>query len=149
MDLQTLLDRAAIDDVLDEYAAAIDARDFARVSALFTADAHLDYRSSGGPAGPRDEVVDWLRSSLPLVAFTQHLLTNRRVRIDGDTASVRVELFNPLLFDSEGETSVMLLGGRYDDRLTRTDDGWRIVERIHTTTWTSGLLPGNLATNED
>lgn len=149
MDASELADRAAIGDILDDYAYGIDTRDFTLVASLFTPDAHLDYTSSGGPAGDRDDVLEWVRSSLPAVSLTQHLLTNRRIRVGGDTARVRTELLNPLLFDGEGGTQLLLLGGRYDDRLIRTDEGWRILHRVHTTTWTAGPMPAQLATQED
>lgn len=148
MDAQTLVDRAEISDLLEEYAHAIDTRDFDRVASVFTQDAVLDYTSSGGPRGTRDELVEWLRAALPAVALTQHLLTNRRIRVEGDTATAGTELFNPLLFDGEEGTQLLLLGGSYSDRLVRTVDGWRIVERVHTTTWTAGPWPAQLASQE-
>ena len=148
IDLNTLVDRAAISDLLDNYATGIDGRDFGLVSSLFTDDAHLDYSTSGGPAGDRDEVMHWLRTTLPEVALTQHLLVNRRIRIDGDSAAASTDLFNPLLFGSGDNVQVLLLGGRYDDELTRTDEGWRISRRVHTTTWTAGPFHGELSNTE-
>ena len=142
--LDELLDQAAINDLLDEYADAIDARDFERVEAVFTDDAHLDYSSAGGLSGPRNEVIGWLRESLPAVTLTQHLLTNRRVRVDGDTATATTQLFNPLLFSGDETTQLLLLGGLYDDALTRTPDGWRITDRVHRTIWTAGPFPAQL-----
>lgn len=149
MDVAELLDRAQITDLLDDYARGIDARDFDLVSSLFTDDAQLDYRSSGGPAASRNEVVDWLRASLPAVTLTQHLLTNRRIRIDGDTATATTELFNPLLFDGDAGTTLLLLGGRYDDHLHRLPAGWRIARRVHITTWTAGPVPAELVKREE
>ena len=148
MDAASLVDRAEISDLLDDYAYGIDTRDFDLVASLFTDDAVLDYTSSGGPRAAREEVMDWLRASLPAVALTQHLLTNRRIRIDGDTATSRTELFNPLLFEGGEGTQLLLLGGDYSDRLVRTDRGWRIIERVHTTTWTAGPWPAQLASQE-
>ena len=146
--LDDLLDRAAISDLLDDYAHAIDARDFAGVAAVFTPDATLDYSSAGGPSGDRDEVVHWFRQSLPAVTLTQHLLTNRRIRVDGDAATASTQLFNPLLFGGEESTQVLLLGGLYDDRLVRTADGWRISYRVHKTFWTAGPFPAQLSAPE-
>lgn len=145
---EDLAHRAAISDVLDDYARGIDTRDFDLVASLFTPEAHLDYTSSCGPAASRDEVVEWLRASLPAIAMTQHLLTNRRIRIDGDTAIVRTELLNPLLFEGEAGTELLLLGGRYDDQFVRVDDRWLISHRVHVTTWTAGPLPAQLTGQE-
>ena len=148
MDAEELVARAEISDVLDDYAYAIDTRDFDLVASVFTADAVLDYTSAGGPSGQRDDVVGWLADSLPAVTLTQHVVTNRRIRVDGDAATVRSELLNPLLFDGETGTSMLLLGGRYDDTLRRTPEGWRITHRVHATSWTAGPVPARLQAPE-
>lgn len=144
-DIDELIARAQIDDLLDAYALAIDRRDWHLLETLFAEDADLDYSSSGGPHGRRDEVLDWLQASLPEVTLTQHILSNRRITVIGDTAEARTELFNPLLFRSEGQTQLVLLGGVYEDRLQRTEAGWQIVERVHRTSWTAGPFPAQLA----
>ena len=141
-------DRAAITDVLDDYAFAVDGHHWDLLHSLFTADAVLDYTAAGGPRGSRDEVLDWITESLPAVTLTQHLLTNRRIRVTGDTATVRTELLNPLIFAGAGDHQLLLLGGRYDDRLERTDHGWKFAERVHTTTWTAGPMPAQLSAPE-
>lgn len=134
-----VLDRMSIITNLRRYAYAIDDRDFDTVRDLFSRDAHLDYTSSGGPAGPRDEVVDWIEAGLAQVGATQHLVTNEMVSLDGAGASSRCYLFNPLLSAEEPPSTLLLLGGEYKDRWQRGPDGWRIVERTHTVLWTRTL----------
>lgn len=148
MTTEELGDRAAIGDVLDDYAFAVDGHHWDLLHSLFTPGAVLDYTAAGGPRGGRDEVVGWISASLPAVTLTQHLLTNRRIRLHGDTATVRTELLNPLIFSGDGAHQLLLLGGRYDDRLERTDHGWKIAERVHTTTWTAGPMPAQLSAPE-
>jgi ketosteroid isomerase-like protein len=145
MSSSELMERAAIGDLLDDYAYAVDSRDWDLLRSLFTADAVLDYSAAGGPKGSRDEVLDWISTALPAVTLSQHLITNRRIRVHGDTASVRSELLNPLLFAGDDGTQMLLLGGRYDDRVQRTPDGWKFTERVHTTTWTAGPVPAQLS----
>lgn len=145
MTTSELMERTAINDLLDDYALAVDSRHWDTLHALFTDDALLDYTAAGGPRGSRDEVLGWISASLPAVALSQHLLTNRRIRLTGDTATVRSELLNPLLFSGENGPQLLLLGGRYDDRVRRTPDGWKFSERIHTTSWTAGPMPAQLA----
>ena len=144
MELDAVLDRMAIADVIDDYAAAVDGRDWALLSSLFTADATLDYTSSGGPRGTRDEVVGWISQSLPLVTLTQHLVTNKRISVTGDSAASSCSLLNPLVFAGDDGAQLLLLGGRYEDRWRRTSDGWRITERVHVTDWTAGPFPAQL-----
>lgn len=131
-------DRLAVTDGLHRYAYAIDDRDLDAVRAVFTSDAHLDYTASGGPAGGRDEVVDWIGRGLALLGATQHVVTNALVDLDGDTATSRCYLVNPLLTVGDDPT-IVLLGGEYRDRWRRTADGWRIVDRTHLVTWTHTL----------
>ncbi len=135
----TAADRDAITEGLVRYAYAIDDRDFDEVRARFTADAHLDYTASGGPAGPRDEVVTWIEQGLALVGRTQHVVTNALVELDGDEATSRCYLVNPLLSPDDPPSTVVLIGGEYRDRWRRTDAGWRIVDRLHVVTWTRAL----------
>jgi 3-phenylpropionate/cinnamic acid dioxygenase small subunit len=139
-----LLDRMAISDLLDAYAHAVDHRDWDALRGLFTAGAVLDYTSSGGPRGPREEVLGWLRQTLPAVRLTQHLISNKRIAVDADRATARCEMLNPLLIDGADRPQLLLLGGRYDDRLCRGEDGWRIAERVHTVAWTAGPFPAEI-----
>lgn len=139
------MDRLEIADALARYAYGIDDRDFDVVRGLFTSDAHLDYTASGGPAADRDKVIAWIESGMGVVGPSQHLVTNVVVDIDGDEATSRCLLFNPMIMPLK-DPLLLYLGGGYRDRWQRTDDGWRIVHRVQEIVWTSngpvGTLPG-------
>jgi ketosteroid isomerase-like protein len=139
-------DREDIIELLRGYAEAIDGRDRERVREIFTPDALLDYSSTDGPRGRRDEVVDWLLDALGGITLTQHLLTNHDVEVDGDLATAGTLMLNPLVLAGDGpdDATVLLFGGRYDDRLLRTEAGWRITHRVHTVSWQAGPMPGRL-----
>jgi hypothetical protein len=132
--VRALADRAEIDDLLTRYTYAVDARQFERLDAVFTEDAHLDYTATGGIAGPFREVQRWLAEALAAATHMQHLLGQREVELDGDTARVRAYFWNPMRFaPPEGEPVVLHLGGVYEHDLVRTDAGWRsrrLVERV-------------------
>ena len=132
-------DRLAIIDGLRRYAYAIDDRDFAAVRQVFTPDAVLDYTSTGGPRGPRDEVVDWIAAGLALLGPSQHFVTNELITLAGQQATSRCYLLNPLLSPEAPAENVLLLGGEYRDRWRRTPAGWRITAREHVVTWTRPL----------
>jgi 3-phenylpropionate/cinnamic acid dioxygenase small subunit len=135
-----LADRLEIDDLLTRYAVALDTKQWDLLDTVFTPDATVDYRSAGGAHGSYPEVRAWLEQTLAGFPMTQHLVANRDVRIDGDTATARSYFYNPMgLPRKDGSLKLFFVGGYYNDRLRRTPDGWRIVERIEETAWMDGL----------
>jgi len=139
MNLQQLSDRIEIDDLLTRYANALDAKDWDLWQSCFTADAFIDYTAAGGVKGGVAEVRQWLAEVMASFEMTQHLVTNRAVEINGDVATSRCALFNPMGMRDEGGMIVFLDGGVYRDRLVRTGDGWRIAERVEEPTFSSRL----------
>ncbi len=137
MTLQSIADRIEIDDLLTRYASALDAKDWDRFSTCFTADAHIDYTGAGGIKGSLDEVRQWLAQVMARFPMTQHLVTNREVRIDGDRATCRSYLFNPMGVADGDDLVLFFDGGTYRDQLVRTADGWRIAERIEEPTYST------------
>jgi 3-phenylpropionate/cinnamic acid dioxygenase small subunit len=130
MTLQEIADRIAIDDLLTRYATAVDSQDWDLYASCFTADAYIDYSAAGGIKGRLPEVRKWLAEVMPAFPMTQHLVTNRTVVIDADTATCRSYLFNPMGLAEGGGLALFFEGGFYADKLVRTADGWRIAERI-------------------
>lgn len=129
-------DRLAVSDVLDAYARGIDTKDWPLVTSVFTDDATLDYSAFGGPTGSRDELVSWLQAAVSAFAMTQHHITNRNIDVSGDEASSLAELFAPMgMASSDGKMTMLLSGGRYNDRLRRTPDGWKIASRVCEQAW--------------
>jgi len=138
-DTSTLADRLEIDDLLTRYAVAIDTKQFDLLDTVFSPDATIDYTSAGGVAGKLPEVRKWLAEVLAGFPMTQHLVGNRDVKIDGDTATARSYFYNPMgMPGKDGKLSLFFVGGYYNDRLRRTPDGWRIYERIEETAWMQG-----------
>ena len=134
-----LADHLAIDEQLSRYCRAIDSGDFDLLDSIFTADAVLDYTSSGGIRGPFGEVKPWLATVLPLFAVRQHYVTNREITITGDTATSRAYLYNPMgMRQEDGSLTLFFVGGSYADRWIRTPAGWRITERVETELWREG-----------
>lgn len=136
MDLQTLSDRIAIDDLLTSYTVAIDTHDWDRLDSVFTPDAHIDYTASGGHVGPFPEIKAWLSETLPMFTGMQHYVTQKDVRLTGDEASVRAYFLNPLVIDREDGTRWhMDIGGIYAHTLVRTGEGWRSRRLVEEMVW--------------
>ncbi|HEX4246031.1 MAG TPA: nuclear transport factor 2 family protein [Acidimicrobiales bacterium] len=137
---QELLDRLAIDDLLTRYTMAVDAADWELLDTVFTPDARIDYTSAGGIAGSRDEIKEWLAQALAAFPVRQHLLGNKRVTVEGDTAAVRAYFFNPMYLQApDGSQQYAPGGGYYNHALLRTSEGWRSRELIEEEVWREGL----------
>ena len=127
--LQTLSDRVEIQDLLNAYCFAIDARDFEAVKTKFTSDAILDYSASDGPVGDVATVLAWVKEVLQPYGLHQHMISSPIVTINGDEASSRCILFNPMVKNLENGPQTMFFGLWYEDDLVRTEKGWLIKNR--------------------
>jgi ketosteroid isomerase-like protein len=117
--------KAAIAELITRYAALNDAGDWDGVAALYTDDGRMSR-----PTAPDDFIAG--RAAI-LAAFrarplraTRHIVANVLVTLDSETearASSQILLFTGI---SDGGGPLV---GTYRDRLTRTNSGWRFVER--------------------
>lgn len=136
-----LADRLAIDDLLTRYATAVDRRDWDLWESCFTPDARIDYTAFGGIAGPVKQVRAWLETVMPRFEMSQHLVVNRDVTIEGDTARSRAAFFNPMALSTPEGRMLFFDGGYYVDRLVRTPAGWRIWQRVEEFSYSTRLAP--------
>jgi 3-phenylpropionate/cinnamic acid dioxygenase small subunit len=121
---QRVADEIEIAALLNRYARAVDSKDWELYRLVFTDDAHIDYSSAGAPAGPRDEVAEWLAKGFAAIPMSMHYITNVEiVALDGDAATVRAMFYNPMQLPGMAELSYC--GGYYHHELVRTADGWR------------------------
>ncbi|WP_405800929.1 nuclear transport factor 2 family protein [Streptomyces sp. NBC_01506] len=129
VDLATVMDRLAIDEVISGYAMAVDDSDWPGFLALFTPQGRADHRAAGGIEGSAAEVADWLAGVLGRFPVRQHLIGNRRLAFQdlggypGDRAEVRADCLITM-FPESGAESVTV--SRYTFGLSRTEDGWRL-----------------------
>src|SRR5262245_15376582 len=130
-----LTDRQAIVDLTVAYSYALDGRRFDDLDDVFLPDATADLgRRLEGRAAIKDRIRDAL---VPLDA-SQHLVATHQVQVDGDRASGRCYLQAQHVRASADGGSLFMVGGRYEDRYVRTDDGWRIEHRTLVVLWTDG-----------
>jgi ketosteroid isomerase-like protein len=116
-------DRTALVELLADFAAATDARDWSTIAALLTDDA-VAY-GARGPAA----VVEKMQGALGGVGPSQHLLGNHRVTVDGDTAHTRT--YGRVHHVGAGPMAGSFYEclGDYDDHWRRTSSGWRLARR--------------------
>ncbi|WP_219462620.1 nuclear transport factor 2 family protein [Nonomuraea rhizosphaerae] len=144
MDDREIADRLQIADLLARYGYAVDSGEWDLFDEVFTDDAVIDYRATGGINGSRAEVKDWLAGVLSDWPGRMHLIGTARVRFepdlsgrDGaqvsapftDTLSPSREL---IAADAKG---LLRGGGWYHHRMLRDGGGWRSRELVVEQTW--------------
>jgi len=140
LDIREIADRLAIQDLLARYSFAIDDRDWDALDLVFTPDAHIDYGQTGGAVGSFAEIKRWLPVALERFPRYQHLVATTKLDFDGDRASGRTILFNPMVHrDDAGAEQTFFIGLWYRDLFLRTPVGWRIAERIEEMSWTHNV----------
>ena len=139
--LQTLSDRAEIQDVLVREAGAMDRRDWDLWQACFTPDAAIDYSENDGAVGQPAEVRAWLSSVLGRFHAYQHLSSNSEISIDGDRASARSMQYIAVKMETSSGERVVFSGIWFADELMRTGEGWRISRRHEELAWRHNFPP--------
>lgn len=142
--VQWLVDRAAIGDVVIEFARTLDAKEWDAHVALylpdgtFSAGEHLSLRG-------HDELRRTSSArALGQYAGTWHLSSNHAIHIDGDRARVRSYLIGVHVI-SDDATDHADGGGWYDSTLVRTPDGWRFETVRITEVWRAGKTLPHMA----
>ena len=129
LSLEEISDRLEIQQLLIDYSTAIDGKRFDDLDAVFTPDAYIDYRVTGGVDGRFPEVKAWLKEVLPNFPAYYHMLGNVDIHIEGDRASSPTICFNPMVFNVE-EKQILFVGIWYVDEFIRTAEGWRMSRRV-------------------
>jgi hypothetical protein len=130
-DLQELLDKQAIRDVLSRYCRGLDRMDKEMAYSVWQDGATAFY--DGIYEGTGHGFIDWVWEVHAGMERHSHQITNVLVELDGDRATsesyVTVVLWT--LPDSKGHQKELVGRGRYLDRWERLEDGWGIRERTH------------------
>lgn len=132
IDLQTLADRIEIEERLFLYGHLLDTGRLEQVAdAVFTEDA--DIHLGGERLVGRTAITARLEEYRPVLKGTSHVITNVVIAVNGDEASAYAKVCAWHWFarpdaDPLGPTDLMSVGG-YEDKLRRTERGWRIHHR--------------------
>lgn len=138
-ELQRLLDERAIVDVAVRYCWALDTRDWDALGEVFLPDSTADLADGIVLVG-LDAIVARCRAALTPLDDSQHIVSTHQVDVEGDTATHRCYLHAQHVRHGVEGGATYVVGGRYEDRLVRTADGWRITNRDLTMMWTEGNL---------
>lgn len=136
-------ERRAIVDTLVRYCTAIDTGAWQLLGDVFLPNARVDYRGAGGPVLSGADTVGWLEENMAQFKILQHFVSNLQVAQEGDEVrSVAYVHAVHGYLGVDGNMRFFDLGGDYGDRWLQTSAGWRISERVLTTKWLRGDVPG-------
>jgi len=146
MSMQEISDRLEIQDLMVRYSYAIDNRDWDALDDVFTPDAHIDYSVFGGSVGNLAETKEFLAGAMPMFTTLQHMVSGTTLRFHGDadapdSADAKTQCHNPMTMGDAEKPDLMVCGLWYVDKLVRTDDGWRIKERVEESVYMR-IFPG-------
>jgi hypothetical protein len=140
--LEMLLDEREIKNCVLRYCHGTDRLDWQMVAESYLPQAADDH---GAFQGNASELATWLAAKSKYRGAKQHFVANQLVEIAGDSAVCEsyyccyIEFIDDPEFVASGQSEAVLMGGRYVDRLTRVDGGWKISRRVSVVDWTRSL----------
>lgn len=128
-DVQGLLDRQAITDLLYRYCRAVDRLDVPLGRSIWHEDAIADYGDSFYQGDGRG-VIDLICAQHHGLLHHSHQLSNILIEVDGDSAGSESSVTATLRLQ-RGDTLVqMMVWSRYVDQWSRRDGCWGLEKRI-------------------
>ena len=146
LEVQDLIDRATISDVVHAYATGLDRRDWALLRSIFTDTIEMDFQSVGLRAN-RVDADEWVRDVKRLFAgfeATQHTSTNHVHDVRGDEATCTSNMQATHFVAREPNDGLdngadcWTIGGYYVNELVRSADGWKLAKITLNVTWQTG-----------
>jgi len=137
--LQALLDERDIVALAARYCRALDTKNWALLSEVFLPDATAELGAPPILEG-RDAIRQRIKTALEYLDDSQHLVGNHEVTVSGDTGTHRCYLQAQHIRVVADGSPTYMIAGRYEDRVQRTQDGWRIAHRTLTVMWSEGNL---------
>ena len=131
-------DHADIVDVTHDYCWALDRNQWHELDDVFLPDATAQLGRQ--TCADRDEIKQVCSNALSELDDSQHIVATHQVRVEGDTATSRCYLHAQHIRRAAEGGPHYIVGGRYEDDLVRTADGWRIKHRTLSVMWTEGNM---------
>lgn len=141
--IQETVDKLAIIEVLNRYAAGLDLRDKNLIASSLAENAISDFRPAGKKAGfeypvleGRETVITALTESLKNID-TAHSVSNQLVSINGNKAILQALVEAQHLLSND-HSRYYLMKNRYDVELVKQDETWVIQRVIVDNIWRTG-----------
>ena len=128
--LQELLDKQAISEILQKYSRTMDWLDEDGQASCYWPDAHVDF---GFFSGRADEFVPMVMVHEQKAVKRWHLVTGEIIKINGKKAEV--ESYGISTGSSGNDSPSNMYGGRYLDEFEKRNGEWRISKRMYILDW--------------
>ena len=138
--LQLLLDRYEISEMIIRFATALDLQDWSLFRSCFVDEIDVDYSDFRGEPPSRKKAEDFVNERrVALTGLkTQHISTNHMIIVEGSTATciscAVIHRFHP----EKNEEDIFNTYGYYQHTLIRTLEGWKICKIKQTVFWNAG-----------
>ena len=127
--LNSLIDRLAIEDLFARYAHNADSFDAEGWVNCFSPDGVFEVKTDGAGIQfiGRAELYEFIFAHIRLLPGTRHIMANHLVEISGNRAHHRCSLTGML---SRPEKVYTFISGWYESTLEKVDSDWKIKHRI-------------------
>ena len=132
-ELQALLDKQAITELVNTYCNAADRHDHDKMRALYHDDAIDDHGAFF--KGLAMEFIDKLPEIQAPMAILQHNVTTVNIKLEGDYAEGEIYVLAFHQVRTEDGPVDMLIGGRYFDRYEKRNGEWKFSHRAVVADW--------------
>ena len=131
-----IIDKQHIQELQNYYSYSIDSGQYDQLDAMFTPDA--TYHFVTGSTDNIESLKNTIRDALSTLTTSQHINGNQWADIDGDLAKAGCYFTVHMYKEGLANGEHFEMGGRYDDELVRTSEGWRFSKRAITILWSDG-----------
>ncbi|HET8707572.1 MAG TPA: nuclear transport factor 2 family protein, partial [Pseudomonadales bacterium] len=131
--LQALLDKQAITELVHAYCSAADRRDYDKLRALYHEDAIDDH--GGFYKGLAMDFIDQLPAIQANMEILHHNATTINIKLNGNQAEGEVYVLAFHKVKTENGAFDLLIGGRYLDRYEKRNGIWKFSHRAVLADW--------------
>ena len=130
---EELIARINIEEQIYAYAIALDEKNWEGLNNVFTEDAETIYGSKNSTAPfvckNRKEIIKMCEEGLANVGSTQHLVSNLRIQVEGNTAISKSSALIQHADKVSSQTKSYEMWGEYTDNWVLINDLWKIRKR--------------------
>jgi hypothetical protein len=145
--LQALLDKQAIYELINAYCNAADRHDNEKMRALYHEDAIDEHGHFF--VGNAMAFINTLPEIQVPMKILHHNVTTVNIKLQGDYAEGEVYIIAMHKIDSEDGPVDLLIGGRYFDKYEKRDGVWKFLHRAIDADWAHLHNPSIINLDED